>query len=299
MDRDQLSVHDPEMVELLTSLPPRAPPAASLAAARNAWRNAIPPLVRRNHESLLPQESEYRVEECKIPVEGGEITLRCVIPTPFGVKDKLYPLLYHMFGGGWVFGNIDVDDYLLRAICVEFQIVTVNVGYRLAPEFPFPTPVNDAYAGLKWAAENAPMLSASLDRGFIVAGASAGANIVTVLAHRARDDPFFEGRRITGQHLQIPSTVHPDAYPEQYKAELKSYATLGDPGFLDKSTADDCYAKYGAPPSDPECSPLLYPSHKGVAPAYFQVCGRDPLRDEALLYERLLREDDARTRIDV
>ncbi|EMD36030.1 hypothetical protein CERSUDRAFT_53081 [Gelatoporia subvermispora B] len=310
MQNDQLSVHDPDWDAVLALLPPPTPPPASLADARDIWRNVILPLVRSNNEPLLPKESEYRVEDHQIPVEGGQITLRSLIPTPSSTADRKYPLLYFMHGGGrylwWVYGTIDLDDFFLRAICVEFQIVVVNVEYRLAPEFPFPTPIDDAYAGLKWAAEHASLFSASLAKGFIVSGTSAGANLATVLAHRARDDPFFKDSRISGQLLQIPSTVHPGAYPEEYKAELNSYATLGDPRILDKRAMDDCYggypespSKYGAPPSDPECSPLLYPSHVGVAPAYIQVCGADALRDEALLYERLLREDGVQTKMDV
>lgn len=57
------------------------------------------------------------------------------------------------------------------------------------------------------------MLSASLDQGFLVGGASAGANYATVIAHRSRDDPFFALHKITGQLLQFPPVIHPDAYP--------------------------------------------------------------------------------------
>jgi len=131
-----------------------------------------------------------------------------------------------------------------------------------------------------------------------VAGASAGGNLATVLAHRVRDDPFFEGRRVTGQLLQIPCVVHPDAYPEKFKAELQSCEKIRDP-LLDKRIIPDLYAKYAAPPSDPECSPLLYPSHKGLPPTFLQVCGADPLRDEALLYEKVLREDGVKTKLHV
>jgi len=51
-------------------------------------------------------------------------------------------------------------------------------------------------------------------------------------------------------------------------------------------------------PADPEVSPVLA-DHTGLPPAYIQICGLDPLRDEALLYERLLREQGIRTKLDI
>jgi len=299
MSRSDLSTPDPEFAEFLTTLPPPEPLPDDLSIARSQFNEALLPAVRSINEPFLPQGSEYTVQDYPVSVAGGEITVRCLKPASGTTEDREFPLVYWIHGGGWVFGSIENDDLFLRVLCVEFQIAVVNVNYRLAPEHKFPVPLNDAYAGLKWAADHASFLSASLTKGFIVAGTSAGGNLAAVLAHRARDDPFFEGRRITGQLLQIPVTVHPDAYPEQYKDELQSYATVGDPRVLDGKEMDDCYAKYGAQPSNPECSPLLYSSHKGLAPAYIQVCGADPLRDEALLYERLLREAGVTTKLEV
>lgn len=68
---------------------------------------------------------------------------------------------------------------------------------------------------LKQAVENASLFSASLEKGFIVGGISAGAHLATLVAHWARDDAFFEGRKLTGQVLQLPGVVHPDAFPEK------------------------------------------------------------------------------------
>jgi len=128
-----------------------------------------------------------------------------------------------------------MDDTYMRRLCVDLQISILNVQYRLAPEFPFPTGINDAYAALKWAAENTSQLSSSPSKGFIVGGLSAGGNFTAVLSRRARDDPFFEGRQLTGQLLQVPVIIHPSAYPEEYKAELNSFEQLKEAPFLTKT----------------------------------------------------------------
>ena len=65
------------------------------------------------------------------------------------------------------------------------------------------------------AAEHERELSASLSKGFIVAGASAGGNLSASVALRARDDPFFKDRNLTGQILHYPALCHPDVYPEK------------------------------------------------------------------------------------
>jgi acetyl esterase/lipase len=59
------------------------------------------------------------------------------------------------------------------------------------------------------------LLAADIRKGFIVMGASAGAQLAAVTARRARDDLFFADHPLTGQVLQIPMTCHPDAYPDQ------------------------------------------------------------------------------------
>jgi len=297
--RDPLAVPDPEVDACLAKMPVAGPVPIDMTATRAAFDSYIIPAARAAAEPFLPPTSEYRVLDQRIPVDGGEIVARCLVPTPAGQDNQTYPLLYYTHGGGWILGGLDMDDLFLRTICVEQQIVVVNIDYRLAPEHPFPIGLNDAYTGLKWAAENASLLSVSLAKGFIVCGSSAGANFATVLAHRAQDDTFFEGRRVTGQLLQIPVLLHPDAYPEKYKGELLSLENIGDPRLLTKMHMIGTYEKYGAPATDPECSPVLYSSHKGLPPTYIQVCGLDPLRDEALLYERLLREDGVRTKMDV
>ncbi|KAJ6613334.1 Alpha/Beta hydrolase protein [Mycena sp. CBHHK59/15] len=184
-----------------------------------------------------------------------------------------------MHGGGWTTGTIELDDYQLRAQCVELQISILNVEYRLVPEYPYSMGLEDCYASLKWAAESPSLFSADLAKG----------HLATILAHRARDDPFFDNRKVTGQVLQVPPVLHPHAVPEKYKSSLLLFEQNKEgPG---AETILWATGMLGGSPTDPEILPFLYPSHKGLPSVVIQVCGMDPLRDEALLYEKALKSD--------
>ncbi|OCH90775.1 hypothetical protein OBBRIDRAFT_776390 [Obba rivulosa] len=299
-DRQKLSQPDPEYAAILASTPLPRPPKLDIKVLREILHKDMAARTQEIYGPRLPAKSEYRVEDHMIPVEGAQMALRCLIPIPRADKGQTFPLFYWIHGGAGRLGTIELDDLLLRTICVEFQITVVNIEYRLAPEYKFPVGVNDTYAGLKWAAEHASQLSADLAKGFIVGGASAGGYLTAVVTHRALDDPFFVDRPLTAQILCIPMVIHPDAYPEKYKSELQSVEELATstPTF-NKEDLYESYNDQGSDPFNPESSPLLYISHTGLPPTYFQVCGLDLLRDEGLLYERLLREAGITTKLDV
>ncbi|EIW52179.1 uncharacterized protein TRAVEDRAFT_53604 [Trametes versicolor FP-101664 SS1] len=241
------------------------------------------------HAAKLPPASAYQVREKTIAVEGGTLRLRCLTPTDIE-EDASLPVLVWFHSGGWIVGDLEQDDNHLRSICVELQLCVVNVDYRLAPEHPFPTSVNDAYNAMKWVTENAQSLRISLSKGFIVGGDSAGANMATVCAHLAHDDPLFEGRQPTGQLLREPSVVQEEVYPAEYKAELLSMEEFKDGPLLTREALKQCRALLQAAPADPRISPLLFPSHAGVPRAFITYNGADPLRDDGRLFARMLRE---------
>ncbi|KAJ7803887.1 alpha/beta hydrolase fold-domain-containing protein [Mycena olivaceomarginata] len=233
------------------------------------------------HRPRLPAESSYRLEDRKRARLGVSLSW------------------IYIHGGAFVTGDLDIDDFFLRTISVDFRISIVNVDYRLAPEHPFPTGVNDCYAALKWAASNTSEISGALAKGFLVGGLSAGGSYVAAVTHRARFDPFFTDRKITGHILQVPTLLHPlAAIPEKFKADLLSMEQNKDAPMLSKVNHEFFYHCLKADPSNLEVSPLLL-SHGNLPPAYIQICGLDPLRDEALLYERLLREDGIKTKLDI
>jgi acetyl esterase/lipase len=96
------------------------------------------------------------------------------------------PCLYFMHGGGFVMGSMASSDYRLDGWCAELGCVGVSVEYRLAPETPYPGPLEDCYAGLAWIHEHAEQLQVHVG-GVGLAGDSAGGGLAAGLALLARD----------------------------------------------------------------------------------------------------------------
>src|SRR5579863_3435506 len=115
------------------------------------------------------------VEDRTIDGSAGSIPLRIYTPlgTPWGTC-----VFFH--GGGWVIGDLDQSDATCRRLAGQVQCRIVSVDYRLAPEHPYPQPVDDCWAALEWTAHNFP-------GGLVVAGESAGGNLAAACAIRARD----------------------------------------------------------------------------------------------------------------
>ncbi|GBE82736.1 Alpha/Beta hydrolase protein [Sparassis latifolia] len=293
-----LSTPDPEFADVLAKLPPQ--PALSesgdISLIRAGFKEAVGE-HDKHLQSRLPLASAYTMKDHKIPVEGGEIVARCVVPAPSA--DKSFPVLVWFHGGGWTLGDVHTDDYRLRMLCVALQISIVNVDYRLAPEHVYPTAWDDSYAATKWVVEHTSLLSAALNKGFIVAGCSAGTNLAAHIANRARDDPFFAKTPITGQYLQVPCLLDPEADAGKYKSELLSMEQNKDAPSLTRADIVYFAHQLKIPPSDLGLSLLLQPSHAGLPPLYAQIAGLDPLRDEGLLYAKVLGEAGVKTKVDV
>ena len=122
--------------------------------------------------------------------------------------DGAQPGLYSMHGGGYVIGNNSMDDPLFDRLCPTLGVVGVSVEYRLAPETPYPGPLEDCYRGLTWMHEHADGLGIDPDR-IGVMGLSAGAGLAAALALLARDrgevpvafqvldSPMLDDRQVT------------------------------------------------------------------------------------------------------
>ncbi|TCD70230.1 hypothetical protein EIP91_004411 [Steccherinum ochraceum] len=293
----QYSTPDPEWAAIVSVAPAREVPKDP-EVVRAAIRDLFIEPGKKNLEPQLPDASTYSVADYTVPHDDGATSrIRVITPAPKG-RDSVACIAW-IYGGGFIGGNIEYDDYRMRIISGRFHVAAVLLEYRLAPEHPFPT---SAYDGLKWMAENAPTLGMDLAKGFILGGTSAGGNIAASLAHRVQQDALFEGKRLTGSILTVPTLLHPLGYPEEFRDDLQSINmpegrqwTIVNGPMIKEMFVETLQA----PPTDPEASPLLYPNRAVLPPTYLQIAGLDPLRDEGILYERLIREAGVKTRISI
>ncbi|KAI0644053.1 Alpha/Beta hydrolase protein [Trametes meyenii] len=312
MAYNHLAKPDPELGPLLEFMPPASDSfTVDVVKTREYLKRSFIPFIREPLRSRLPPEGTLRVGEHQVPIEdGGQILVRCYSPV-VNDPNATFPLLVWIHGGGYVFHSIETDDYSLRILAADLLLTVVGVEYRLAPEHPWPTPLDNSYAAVKWAAAQAATIHADLQKGFIVGGSSAGAHLSATIAHRAHADPFFDDyRKPTGQFLQIPATIHPDALPEtKTKTHRCSRRSSCSPSTVCASPSRHtyirmtyCYPEHvKAPPADPEFSPLLYPteSFKRLPAAYIQVCGLDPVRDSGMLYFTKLQDAGVPVKLDI
>ncbi len=122
-------------------------------------------------------------------IEGPDANpLRLKIYRPKSNNESL-PALLWIHGGGYILGSINDNDDLAVKIAKEANCMVVSVDYRLAPEHPYPAPIEDCYAALKWIADNAETLNIDSNR-IGVAGVSAGGGLTAALTLLARDRQY-------------------------------------------------------------------------------------------------------------
>ncbi|EME44667.1 hypothetical protein DOTSEDRAFT_72203 [Dothistroma septosporum NZE10] len=205
--------------------------------------------------------------------------------------------------GGWCMGDLTDEDLNCRMFSRDLGAVCVNVDYRLAPEHKFPVGVNDAYDSVRWCAATASPTSEILpcnpSVGFLVGGASAGGNFAAIICQSARDEGLSPP--LTGQYLCFPALCSQSAVPEIWKAEMRSRdESAQDPVLQLRSGWDEeRLVVLGVEGDDPLFSPLLHKDLTELPPAFFQLGGLDPLRDEALVFAQILEANNTATKIEV
>lgn len=158
--------------------------------------------------------------------------------------------------------------------------------------------MNDCWDAVKWAIANSKTFGADPTKGLIVGGSSAGGNLAAVLALLSRDEGLKPP--ITGQFLSVPALL-PDTNVPVHLEHLygSRIGNVNDP-VLKRVPPGAVEAVYGPIKDSPLWDPFNHPKgHKGVAKAFFQVAGLDPLRDEAIMYDQKLREAGVVTRFEL
>lgn len=261
---------DEDVKQVLAVLaPPDAPDLADLGVAEARQMMGATSALNANPEPV------ERVENREIPGPGGAIPIR--IYTPEG--EGPLPILVYFHGGGWVLCNLDTHDGTARRLCNHARCIVVSVDYRLAPEHPFPAPLEDCYAATQWTAENAASLGGDPTR-LAIGGDSAGGNLTAATALLARD----RGGPALVHQLMIYPVI--DA-----RCETPSFEENKEGYFLSARAMRWFWGHYLENPRDgerPEASPIRAEDLAGLPPATVLTAEFDPLRDEGEAYaERL------------
>jgi acetyl esterase len=221
------------------------------------------------------KQAVAKVEE----LAAGGSRPRVRIYSPDHDVEDGHALLVYLHGGGWVSGDLEMYDGTCRQLCRVTNAVIVSVDYRLAPTHPFPAGLDDCVSAVEWAASQAHVLSSDPDR-LVLAGSSAGANLVAATALRVRDSG--------GPDIALQVLLYP---PLDSSMVSGSYKRNGH-GFLLEATSMasywDQYLPDPAMRADPYASPSAASDLAGLPPALVVTAEYDPLRDEGEEYARRL-----------
>ena len=224
-------------------------------AARATWGTG--PGVAAQYDATIPG------------LDGEEIPLRIFIP--YGVVTGTYLFIH---GGGWVLGSHANHDPMLRRIASDAGVAIVSVGYRLAPEHPYPVPVDDCVAAARWLVGGADgRLQTSR---FAIGGASAGANLAAATLLRLRDEddgsPFSAAVFMYGMFKAVFDL------PSAQALWNKEIALSGEM----LQFYANCYIAGGIDPLTPYVSPFCA-DLAGMPPAIFQVGTLDHLHSDSVV----------------
>jgi acetyl esterase len=267
-DRPTLELHTQQFVDELAG----APPIYSLSPdeARSV-------LVRA--QSIPVGKPSAQVEDITLPVgPTGSVPIRVI--RPVGAAEVL-PVVMYFHGGGWVLGDRDTHDRLVREIAVGAEAAVVFVDYGRAPEVRYPVAIEQAYAATRYVSENGASLRIDPLR-LAVAGDSVGGNMAAAVTLMAKQR---SGPNIAFQVLFYPVT--------DSGFDTPSYIQFADGPWLTKRAMEwfwDAYLPDPAARKQPTATPLNAPPDQlaRLPEALVIVDENDVLRDEGEAYARKL-----------
>jgi acetyl esterase len=262
---------DPETARILreiaeSGLPPLSD--LSVAAARaqaeqgnRAWNQDPPALAS--------------ITELALPGSGGPIRLRHYRP----VEAASLPTLIYMHGGGFVVGSLDTHDRVMRLLALDSGAAVLGIDYRLAPEYPFPAPLDDCVAAVRWIRDAAQSLGVDPER-VVLAGDSAGANLALASLLDLRDAGDLDG--IKGGALfygcfwrRLDTPAHARFGGGSWRLGTDEMRWFWQHYLGDRSKPD------------PRAEPL-HADLRGLPPLFLTAAALDPLYDDTIELDRRL-----------
>ncbi|RJE25056.1 lipase esterase [Aspergillus sclerotialis] len=303
-DFSEYGVPSEEWLRVQTSLPESK--EKSLDELKRATNLAREATAQRDMQELSAQVlmHDYSVATR----DGYQLEARSYRPSVVSPTEIL-PIYMHFHGGGFLFGTLSSEDAICSRLAINVQAVIFNVNYRHTPEYAYPTAWNDAEDSLVWVCENASKIHgnpAKILAGGISAGAWLAASVTqVVLRSELLIPPTAE---IIGQVLMIPCLVYSECYDSQIRQikdrSVSSYLQNANAPILNlqrKRLFNDLLKAVNPDPQDKRLNPghISREEARYLPPTTLGIAGYDPLRDEGLLYGKLLAENGVPTSVNV
>jgi len=261
---------DPQLLPLLDLFP-----TAELS------RDSLPELRAQLDALSPPDESGALIEEHRIPGPAGAPDIAVRILCPRDATGAL-PVIYHIHGGGYIAGTASGSDARNGPTAIALDCAVVSVEYRLAPETPFPGPIEDCYAGLAWLFGHAAELGLDPSR-IGVMGESAGGGLAAALALLVRDRGEY---RLAFQHLIYPML------DDRTGTSSEPHPYVGDYVWTAAKNRFGWEALLGHAPGGEGVSPYAAPARAddltGLPPTFLYTGALDLFLEENLDYARRL-----------
>ena len=287
---------DPEFIKLynekVANIP--APAQIDLRALRSSYSThysygtAKAPIVECTYDKI-------------IPVMGGEIPLRIYQPHGNGP----WPVHIDYHGGGWVLGDLDVEAHLCKHYSHDANVVVIDVGYRLAPDFPFPTAIFDSFSALLYIHSHAEEFNVD-PSSISLGGLSAGGFIALTLCILAKLDNISLKLVVVGSPTidDISKYSLPEDSPF---ASMKKFEFAPTLNWHRLKSFDNL--KWSTAPTDPEARRAYIDSFgylknlleardlSGLPRTVIFTAGADLLRDEGEAYAKKLQNSGVEVRL--
>ena len=260
---------DPELAEI-AALAVNAPPTDPVAAREQM-------VAMMATLQLDVDESGLDIDDRVVPGPPGDPDVTVRVYSPKQRAAAAVPAVLYIHGGGFFLGSIDTEHGGSARLAQDLGVVVVSVEYRLAPEHPFPAPLEDCYAALVLLHEQADALGVDTTR-IAINGGSAGGGLAAGLALLARDRG---GPAICFQYLGIPELDD--------RLETPSMQQFHDTPMWSRPSAVKSWEwylgdAYGSDDVSPYAAPARATDVAGLPPAYISTMEFDPLRDEGIMY---------------
>lgn len=225
-----------------------------------------------------PRPDDIEVVDSLVPV--SDATGRAEVPIRIYRSASVpnnAPCIIYMHGGGFMLGDLESSDIIAWGFTSETNAVTISVDYRLAPEHPYPAALNDTYAVLCWASENAIKLGINPDQIALV-GDSAGGCLATAAC--------LLSNRLSGPSVAAQAMIYPAV---GVALDAPSYVENANAVGLTTASMKFYLENYLQKPddwADVLARPILAGEDElsALPPAFIHTAEFDPIRDDGRIY---------------